>query len=692
MEYYNRLLCVSYRDLTNINVGGDQVMKSTTLDLNIYRGNVERVHRGGGEGSQALIVYSSLPEKYRARYVAIYGDPEKLMKKAMMKDTMKLDISARAWFEGYSYTLNGTETHLTTKLIDEYTINASVLKELLRMMVERQTLRKKLNSSMAGVWDTIYKSSEALREKYGHTLPANLARLKDRLNAYKKDGNKSVISGKVGNGNTVKITEEAGLQLVALKRSRVPVYTDAQLFETFNDMADERGWKKLKSLSGMKQWLNSAAIEPLWYDAVYGEQAARQRFGRKHKTELPTRRDTLWYGDGTKLNLYYRDEDGKVRTKQVYEVIDAASEVLLGYYISDTEDYEAQYHAYRMAIQISGHKPYEIVHDNQGGHKKLDSGGLFGKICHVHRTTQPYNGESKTIESIFGRFQQQVLHKDWRFTGQNVTAKKGSSRPNVEFVEANKDSLYTLDELMDRYADARKEWNEMKHPNSNMRRIDMYNESVNEETQEVSVYDMVDMFWVKAERMCTFSDQGLTVTIDEKKHQYEVFSEPGIPDHAWRRTHTYQQFVVMYDPYDLTSIRLYSKDKTGDMRFERVAEPYIVIHRAIQDQVAGDAKFIRQEQAANTEDRILRQVDAKKIEYAHGVAPEQHGLNTPELKGTSKEERRQIEKRTARYSISPEEYQLGRKTKELSMEDWRDVTCSPEEEETTTYKKACGKL
>lgn len=205
----------------------------------------------------------------------------------------------------------------------------------------------------------------------------------------------------------------------------------------------------------MKKWLNSPSVEPLWYDAVYGEQAARQRYGRKHKTALPTRRDTLWYGDGTKLNLYYRDEQGKVRTTQVYEVIDAMSEVLLGYCISDTEDYEAQYHAYRMAIQKSGHKPYEIVYDNQGGHKKLDSDGFIGKICRVHRPTQPYNGESKTIESVFGRFQAQVLHKDWRFTGQNVTAKKASSRPNVEFIEANKDSLYTLEELKDAYAAAR---------------------------------------------------------------------------------------------------------------------------------------------------------------------------------------------------------------------------------------------
>lgn len=111
-------------------------------------------------------------------------------------------------------------------------------------------------------------------------------------------------------------------------------------------------------------------------------------------------RDALWYGDGTKLNLYYKDEDGKVRTTSVYEVIDAYSECLLGFCISDSEDYEAQYMSYRMAIQVSGHKPYEIVYDNQGGHKKLENQEFFKKLCHIHRTTTPYNGASKTIENL----------------------------------------------------------------------------------------------------------------------------------------------------------------------------------------------------------------------------------------------------------------------------------------------------
>ena len=671
MEFYKRILCVTFEELT----GGDNpVITPQTLMKNVQRGNIQCARRGGGENTIALYVYSSLPVKYKMKFEAKYGKPEDVLKAQELKDTVCMDEKAREFYEAFEYDLNGVQTTLTDKLKEEYTVNASVLGMLWNRMNELTSTSNALgNGRRSDLWDIVFAQSEKLREVTGHTLPKNLARLKDKMNRYKKDGYMSVISGKVGNKNTLKITEDAGRRLIALKRSRVPVLTDHQIFDTFNSEAEGRGWKPLKSVAGMKAWLNSAAIEPLWHDAVYGEMSAHQKFDRRHKTQLPTMRDALWYGDGTKLNLYYRDEDGNVRTTSVYEVIDAATEVFLGFCISDTEDYEAQYMAYRMAIQVSGHKPYEIVHDNQGGHKRANSSGMLDKICHIHRTTAPYNGASKTIESVFGRFQQQVLHKDWRFTGQNITATKAGSRPNMEFIEANKDKLYTLDELKVAYLKARTEWNEMAHPATGESRIMMYENSVNPDTPKVTVYDMIDMFWVTCSRMSTFTSSGIEITVKGQKRVYEVVGSPRVPDIEWRRKHTYQRFVVKYDPYDFTSIRLYWKDKAGGLRFERTAEPYIVIHRAIQEQTEGEAAFIRAQQAATEQNRIERQVAAKEIEYAEGVAPEQNGLTTPKLKGTRSDVQRQIDRRTRKYSREPEELSLGRVTKKVSQMDWMDT-------------------
>ena len=685
MEYYNRTLCVTFEELTT---GG--IIAGSTLMKNVQRGNIQCARQGKGEGNYALYVYQSLPMKYRMIFETKYGKPADVLKAQELKEWVKEDGDARAFYEAFEYDLNGVQTRLSQKLIDEYTSNASVLKLLWERMNELTSTTHALGGGRRGdLWDIVFTQSEKLREVTGHTLPKNLARLKEKMSQFKKSGYEALISGKIGNKNTLKITEEAGRRLVALKRCRVPVLTDSQIFTAFNQECEAKGWKPLKSVRSLKTWLESAAIEPLWHDAVYGEMSAHQKFDRRHKTQLPTMRDALWYGDGTKINLYYRDDEGKVRTTSVYEVIDAATEVFLGFCISDNEDYEAQYMAYRMAIQVSGHKPYEIVHDNQGGHKKLQNQRFFDKLCHIHRTTAPYNGASKTIESVFGRFQQQVLHKDWRFTGQNITAKKDSSRPNMEFIEANKDKLYTYDELKVAYLKARTEWNEMAHPATGEQRMKMYEQSENPETPVVTTSNMIDMFWVTCDRMSTFTSSGIEITVKGKKRRYEVMSAPGVPDTEWRRKHTYQKFIVKYDPYDFSSIRLYWKDKAGELRFERVAEPYIVIHRAIQEQTEGEATFIRQQQKATEESRIERQVAGRQIEFAEGVAPEQNGLSTPALKGVRSDVERQIERRTRKYSRQPEELSLGRVTKKTSNIDWMELENGPI---TVDIKKVAGKL
>lgn len=667
MEYYNNQLCVSYDELT------PNVIKRTTLCQNVARHNIICARRGC-YGHAALYVFQSLPERYRMKFEELYGDALQVLKDQQTKDEFVQDDEARKYYETFEYDLNGVQTHLSQKLIDEYTLNASIMNLLIERLNDLKANSHALGAGRrSDLWDIVYAQSEKMRELVGHTLPKNVARLKRKMSEYKKNGYQTMINGRIGNSNTIKITPEAARILIAMKRQKNPVLNNSQIFEAFNAKAEARGLKPLRSVKSLVTWLNSPAIVQLWHDAVYGELKTHIKFDRRHKTALPTMRDSLWYGDGTKVNLFYKDDQGKVRTTSVYEVIDAYSECFLGFCISDTEDYEAQYNAYRMAIQVAKHKPYEIVYDNQGGHKRKGSQDYFDNICHIHRTTTPYNGRSKTIESVFGRFQHEVLHKDWRFTGQNITSKSDDSRPNLEFIEANKTKLFTLDELKEAYVKARNEWNSMAHPATGISRIEMYNNSVNEGTPEVTVEDMVNMFWVFASRPCTFTASGLEITLNKKKYTYEVYKAPGQPDYEWRRTHTYQKFYVKYDPYDPTSVRLYWKDKAGNLRFERVAEPYMVVQRNLQEQSAADAKFIREQQKEIEKVRIERQVIAGTIEQMEGTSPEQQGLNSPRLKGVSAEVNRQIERRRNLFAQRPYELSVGKATKVLSNIDWTEL-------------------
>ena len=83
------------------------MMKYITLYQNVRRGNIESINRGGGEGNVALYSYSSLPEKYKKRWVERHGEPEKQMRQEMIRNIVKKDERAERFFEEYLYDKNG---------------------------------------------------------------------------------------------------------------------------------------------------------------------------------------------------------------------------------------------------------------------------------------------------------------------------------------------------------------------------------------------------------------------------------------------------------------------------------------------------------------------------------------------------------------------------------------------------------
>lgn len=613
---------------------GEAVMSRSAYDHLVTRGRVNVLRPGKGLGSYALIEYHSLPERFRLRFEAKYGNPEKIMKQEDMP--LAADSEAQKYY--HEYLLPNGE-HLPEDKQTEYTLNARVLNALREMRGTQKAMRRACNNNTPVIWSNIFATAEELRKAYGHTLPKSEARLRDKLRQYTKEGYACLVSGKFCNANTLKITKAAGRLIVALRRCRVPVYTTKQLFEEFNRIAERRGWKRLASQSSLVQYLERPEVKPLWYDAVYGELAAKQLYARRNKTEMPTMRDSLWYGDGTKLNLFYKAvENGKtvVRSASVYEVIDAYSETLLGYAVSDTENFDAQFRAFRMAIETAGHKPYEIVTDNQGGQRSKIAQKFFANICRINRPTAPYNAPSKSIESVFGRFQKQVLHEDWRFTGGNITSKE-AWKINREFLEANKEKLFTYEEMLEAYSVARSKWNAMKHYQTGIAHEEMYRTSVNPATERVTELDMIDLFWLTTERPSIFTADGITIQYQNRKYTYEVLTSDGTPDYAWRSENTGREFFVRFDPKSMDRALLYEQTPMG-LRYETVAYPYLTVRRNIQEQQEGDMELIRYNDEANKRERVRRQIEAHALELEHGVAPEQHGLRTPAIKGISEKE------------------------------------------------------
>lgn len=662
MEYYGNIIAVTVEDLTHDNNGGP-VMTRACYNHAVSRKQITILRPGKGLGSYALIEYASLPERFKARFEAKYGNPEDIMRQ---KTTgLPQDLAAQRFF--YDHVLPNGEKIPEEKQA-EYTVNARVLNALQEMFNTQKAMRRAANNHTPVIWSNIFAAAEELREVYHHTLPKSEARLRDKLREYGREGYACLVSGKFCNASASKVTKEAERLIVALRRSKTPVYTISQLFEEFNRVATARGWKPLKSENTLRQLLERPDIKPQWYDAVYGELAAKQLFSRHNKTEMPSMRDSLWYGDGTKLNLFYKDyEGGKlvVRTAYVYEVSDAFNDVLLGYAIGRTENFELQYRAFRMAVETSGHKPFEIVTDNQGGQTSRTAKAFFAAISHVFRTTAPYNPQSKTIERLFGDFQRQVLAKDWRFTGANISS-KAAWKVNREFVEANKESLYTYEELLDAYAAARREWNALDG------RMDAYLASVNPKAEAVSDIDLINLFWVRTDRPSRFTADGITVQYQKRKYTFEVLDEAGMPDYEWRRRNTGKEFIVKFDPMKMDTALLFEQTASG-LRLAATAYPYLTVHRNIQEQDDADRALIRHTELENKRMRIRRRIEGHALELEHGVAPEQNGLATPVLKGISEADFEAFADAILAVPAPAEKLDAGPFTKEVSNMDYNQL-------------------
>ncbi|MXV37698.1 kinase [Flavobacteriaceae bacterium Ap0902] len=651
-EYYENTLCIHaawlYEDA--------EIMSEPNYKALLRRGKITRLVNGGN-GRKALVAFESIPKRFKELIIEQVGDPYEKTKHIIFRDYIKPDYKAEAFYRDYTLE-DGSALPEDTQI--EYTHTAMILNTCHHVITNVVTCRK--FGGKVKAWKKMAEAVANLPEHtYKHKLPSNHRRLKQKYNAYLKEGYECLIHGNFLNTAAQKLTEDATRWVLARWSNQVNKCTTLiQLQAEYNQIAPEKGWKIINSDKTLYNYLYSPEIQPLWYGYRHGELAAKEKFGYQLKTKMPAFRDSLWFSDGTKLNYYYLTESGEMATCQVYEVMDAFSEVLLGFHISPTENYEAQYSAYKMAIQTAGFRPYQIKYDNQGGHGKLQAGNFLSKIAKIQTATQPYNGKSKTIESLFGRFQQHYLKQDWFFTGQNITAKKQESKANMEMILANKAKLPTLEEVKAIYEQRRREWNAAPHHKTGKPRIDMYYESHNPDTKKVEIWDMVDMFWVTRPKTIKADASGISFRESKVKYDYMVYDEQGMPDLDWLSKSVGKSYIVKFDPEDMSEIRLFEDTPLG-LRFVTVAQTKKEVGRAMQMQEDWEQSHIRKVLQANQEQRIVKRDKMEELLEEFGMTNEQQGLNRPNIKGLERS------KRGRKKSGEIGEYQ-----KKLSNQDWDD--------------------
>lgn len=249
MEYYGKILCISYKDLTYddrpvIREDGKAdysksralrghhpsmlsmeelapIMSVPNYKKLAARKEINVVRQGKGLGSYALIEIATMPLRFQERIKLKYGDMKEDVIRNWLGSHYHIDAKAREFYTRFRFD-NGDA--LPPEHIQEYTVNASVIEAVMRAMEDATFMRKAMKAGPVN-WGELAGAISYYQAEFGHTLPVSSNRFKKRVNDFKANGYESLISRKFMNQNRRKVTYDIERLLLSI---------DAQPEQPFN--------------------------------------------------------------------------------------------------------------------------------------------------------------------------------------------------------------------------------------------------------------------------------------------------------------------------------------------------------------------------------------------------------------------------------------------------------------------------
>lgn len=608
MEYYNNILCASSKQL----VKSDENPNGFTSYSNLHKmckrsGKLTVVRPGKGKDNVLLIDFSSLPTEWQTKLKELHPSPEKQAEAKPFKDRIVIDEKAKDFFR--DYTVEGE--YLPERLQKEYTHNASILNAVKEIYQKLVDIRSRNGKPIRNFWKKTAEAIEVIKSEFTHTLPKNDRSFQRVYNEYIKEGYVSLISGRVGNKNSEKITGEI-LEWLTTEMANGRQSID-MIAMRYPAIAREKNWEINITPMAFRKRVSQPEIAQMIALKRHGRKGFRKLFGHTFKLKKAQYANDIWVSDGTALSWYYKvPVYGKKGTllhykpamATTYVVMDACSRKFLGWSTKEginKENFEMQLEAYRMALRNAGAKPYQLLFDNQGGHKNTESREFYSKLAHVYFPTRAHRPSGKPVEQGFKDFQTLKLSEFPFWSGFGRPSHSNLNyAPNMEDIEKNVDTLPDFDELNKLLAVTISEWNELgfngaQCPNQ------IYSEARNPEEQPVSIHDLAEMFW-NMQGPKKYYPWGIILKYKGEDLMYEVYDESGNVDYNFRRKYLKQKFFLKYDPDgEYPEIELYQAHPTGGYQKVATANKKREASRSVKYHSEGDKAWIEKQMALESE-------------------------------------------------------------------------------------------
>lgn len=400
---------------------------------------------------KSLIRYSSLAERYKGlvrdemcgglepdEWLVMQAEAKKQAEQWDERDGLldKVEAVCEEGYRRYLHYYRGADTRQQRNLG-----RAAGTVEVLAAWYKSNGIAWKSYEPINEVAHWVQQHPEYFQKKY---LPTNPIRLKEKVIAFAEGSaiEKVICLPRSGNDNRATKKKEMWWQGAAIElRTSGKNWTQAQIFRKLRDVAVQIG-KDAPSESTVRAFLG--ATEHL---TVAAHTDLNNKLRQRHRTVVPLKlamhSHACWEVDGTKVQSIghltgKRTVDGRKETKSlsIVAVRDVYSGSYIGYWYGYGEDANAYHSALKMAVDITGHLPYELKYDQFPGHNTPESLALFTGLENAGvKLTKTSRSEGKaSAERAFYTLQQVFEADKKEFIGLGIKAGIAHARPTELYI------------------------------------------------------------------------------------------------------------------------------------------------------------------------------------------------------------------------------------------------------------------
>lgn len=430
MKYVDNTLYIAFAELVRCGVSEKYLKKARSAGTKCWSFIDDPADR-----RKVLIDYEKLKDDYKRKVQARFGNPYEYMAKMPIRDLVKWDDAAEAYYLAYRYDVHKP---LPVQHVKKYTIAANWLNMFNTVTENKRSLKKLLNLTI----EQFYVHALEIMKADAVDLPTSYRRLLATRRTYKAMGYESLIDWRFGNKLAAKIKDELSESTLLEMISHPNQYDDVFIAQQYNVWAVANDYKVIDpSTVGVHRRKNDHLI----IMQREGNAALNGKYLRQVKGFRPTAPLYMVESDDNHIDLLFIDPDDTTSSRYFHKykaivVIDSFNDYVLGYAYAETLSIELVKAAYLNAMyhirSLTGgwYLPHETKTDRWG----IASLEPFYKSLGNYFKTPVGSKHRGYIEQFFGDAHWKRCLKIGanNYTGNNITA--AARGVNTEVLERNK--------------------------------------------------------------------------------------------------------------------------------------------------------------------------------------------------------------------------------------------------------------